>query len=85
MILLLFFYTAITCFPVTAQTNGAVEYNTLPNSGGRFVFQTVATFSCLPGFGLVGPSSSSCEDDVDSLPGVFSPAPPTCEREFSLC
>ncbi len=44
---------------VMAPTNGMVSYSS-PVEGGSYVFGTVATFSCSPGFGLSTLETRTC-------------------------
>ena len=73
---------AISCAPLTDLTNGMpITYDTTVNSSGNYPFGTVATFSCVSGFGLSGSgaASSVCGGDGSSSVGVFDPISPTCE------
>ena len=72
----------ITCAPLTEITDGMpISYDESADGSGNYPFGTVATFSCMAGFGLVGASSSTCGGDDSSPTGMFAPAPPACERE----
>ncbi len=49
---------------------------------GSLSYGAVATFSCAPGYELIGESSSVCgEGDGTSAAGAFDRPPPTCQRE----
>ncbi len=64
---------------VMAPTNGMVSYSS-PVENGSYVYGTVATFSCSPGFSLDGPSTTStrtCETEQ----GLFSGTTPSCIGE----
>ena len=64
--------------------SGAVLYSDT-DSDGNIPFSEVTTFSCMDGYGLVGARTSTCDEDGGTPPsGVFSPIPPTCEREYLL-
>ena len=68
--------------PSQTQTNGLVIYDTLADSDGNYIFETVATFSCTEGFGLEGSATSTCiEEEITSF-GIFSSAAPTCDCEL---
>ncbi|XP_064386052.1 sushi, von Willebrand factor type A, EGF and pentraxin domain-containing protein 1-like [Halichondria panicea] len=58
---------------VMAPINGMVSYSS-PVENGSYVFGTVATFSCSPGFGLDGTSTRTCETEQ----GTFSGTTPSC-------
>ena len=59
-----------------APINGMVSYSS-PVEKGSYVFGTVATFSCSPGFGLDGTSTRTC----DTEQGTFSGTTPSCIGE----
>ena len=59
-----------------APINGMVSYSS-PVENGSYVFGTVATFSCSPGFGLDGTSTRTCETEQ----GTFSGTTPSCIGE----
>ncbi len=59
------------CPAVAAPLNGSVEYSA-PQSA-EYPFSTIATFGCEEGYGLVGPRTSTCQDD-----GYFEQSP-ICE------
>ncbi len=56
-------------------TNGMVSYSS-PVEGGSYIYKTVATFSCLSGFGLDGTSTRTCGEQ-----GKFSGTTPSCIGE----
>ncbi len=62
-----------------APTNGMVSYSS-PVESGSYVFGTVATFSCSPGFSLDGTSTRTC----DTEQGTFSGTTPSCIGERIL-
>ncbi len=76
----MFYVTAntIRCLSdsVMAPTNGMISYSS-PVEGGSYVYGTVATFSCSPGFGLNGTSTRTCETEK----GTFSGTTPYCIGE----
>ena len=84
--ILLFYETAntIRCPSnlVMDPTNGTVSYSS-PVEGGSYVYGTVATFSCSPGFSLDGASTRTCETEQRT----FSGTTPSCigERIPSYC
>ena len=65
-----------------APTNGMVSYSS-PEEDGSYVFGTVATFSCSPGFGLSTLETRTCTRTNDV--GTFSGSSPTCDGEYSHC
>ena len=74
-------FTLVACAHIRLD-NGEVNYD-----GSRVPFaftdkysvDTVATFSCNPGYSLSGSSSSICQDS-----GTWDPQPPTCDNENIL-
>ncbi len=63
-----------------APTNGMVSYSS-PVEGGGYVFGTVATFSCSPGFGLSTLETRTCTGTNDAEMGTFNGLNPTCDGE----
>ena len=77
----------IRCPPddsLMAPTNGMVSYSS-PEEGGSYVFGTVATFSCSPGFGLSTlETTRTCTGINDAEIGTFSGSSPTCDGEIVI-
>ena len=48
---------------------------------GNFDFGTEASFSCSPGFSLIGNVIRLCVGDGSSSVGMFEGDSPTCKRE----
>ncbi len=69
---------------VMAPTNGMVSYSS-PVENGSYIFGTVATFSCSPGFGLsiLEPRTCTGENDGAKM-GTFSGSDPTCDGEYPI-
>ena len=65
---------AVDCGTLADPTNGLVD-----TSEGTTLNKT-ATYSCAPGYALVGDSTQFCDDD-----GVWSGSPPTCEGLCYVC
>ena len=63
-----------------APTNGMISYSS-PVEGGSYVFGTVATFSCSPGFGLSTIETRTCTETNDAEIGTFNGLSPTCDGE----
>ena len=61
--------TPVDCGTLTHPANGHVSH-----TGGTTLGQT-ATYSCNPGYNLVGDSSRKCQ-----ATGVWSGSAPTCQR-----
>ena len=61
---------SILCPRLDDPLNGMVMWNSLTSEG-------VATYTCDPGFRLVGDPTHICGSD-----GTWSGVPPVCEREF---
>ncbi len=75
--------TAVDCGPITI-TNGAVD----TSSGTTFMM--TATYTCNPGYNIVGSESRTCGASGTSgatglADGVWSPTAPTCESMLSQC
>ena len=70
---------AITCPALTAPPNGNTPSCTDSNN-----YDSVCTFTCLSGFGIVGSATLTCEGDGSSATGVYDETPPTCEGSFIL-
>ena len=60
----------VDCGSLGNPLNGQVDMS----SGNTFM--SIATYTCNAGYDLIGPKSRTCGSD-----GVWSPAPPTCERK----
>ncbi len=65
-----------------APTNGMVSYSS-PVEGGGYVFGTVATFSCSPGFGLSTLVTRTCTGTNGAEMGTFNGLSPTCDGEYN--
>ncbi len=65
-----------------APTNGMVSYSS-PVEVGSYVFGTMATFSCSPGFGLSTLDTRTCTGTNDADIGTFNGLSPTCDGEYS--
>ena len=66
----IYYCVAIMCPPLPEIDNGMVEVSSLFPGG-------VATYTCDPGFILVGDSTRICRDT-----GTWSGEEPTCERKL---
>ncbi len=64
-----------TCPDLTVPANGMISYN-MGAASPRPV-DTMATYTCNPGFTLNGGSTRTCGSD-----GVWSGFAPTCQREL---
>ncbi len=67
---------------VMAPTNGIVSFSSLVE-GGSYVYGTVATFSCSPGFGLSTLVTRTCTGTNDAEMGAFNGLSPTCDGEYN--
>ena len=75
--ILLYCYTAIEC-PSITLTNGMVAY--AADNSPPFSLGTVATYTCSPGFALVGDMTRTCmDDDQADIVGVWSGVASSCE------
>ncbi len=66
--------TAVDCEALDNPANGTVD-----TSSGT-TFMNTATYTCNPGYTLVGASSRTCTADGD-----WTTAAPTCLRELFIC
>ncbi len=66
-----------------APTNGMVSYSS-PVEHGSYIFGTVATFSCSPGFGLSTPETRTCTGANDADMGTFNGSDPTCIGKYPI-
>ena len=70
----------ITCSDLPALTNGDIDYAGAGSSDSRPV-DTVATYTCNPGYTLNGYTTRTCGSD-----GVWSGDTPMCQRKWNeLC
>ncbi len=86
IIYLLVTFSAIRCDPLmTAPDNGRVIYsNQIQN--GKFIFGTVATYTCSPSYGLSSTMSQTCiTDNGGGTIGIFNGSEPTCDGELIDC
>ncbi len=69
---------------MTEPDNGIVTYsNQLDNE--MYIFGTVATYTCSPGYGLSSTQSRTCITvNGRGTTGRFSGNEPTCDRELML-
>ncbi len=70
---------------MTAPDNGNVIYlNQLDDD--KYIFGTVATYTCSPGYSLSSTQSRTCiTDNGGGTIGRFSGNEPTCDRELIYC
>ena len=74
-----YLYSAILCPNLTAPLNGSVNI-----SAQNFTIGVTASYSCDPGYSLVGNGTIMCEqDDQADTVGVWSDDPPTCDSELT--
>ena len=76
--------TEIRCSELPDPANGTISYDTSPDSDGLFLFGTVATVSCLPGFLQSGDPTRTCVGDGSTTAGEFDGDPTTCVGESQL-
>ena len=69
-------FTVITCDSLSPPSNGQVTYST-----DSFSYGTVAMYSCIVGFGLMGDMTRTCGGDGSSPSGEWSGTSPSCDRE----
>ena len=63
------------------MNGNATIYDMSLNDMGYYPYGTVATFSCMIGFGLVGTVNRTCGGDGSNTTGIFDGSEPTCERK----
>ena len=51
--------------------------------GSPFPIGTVATYTCDPGFELIGEVTRTCEDGGAGVGGVFGGSAPFCQGEYA--
>ena len=69
-------HAVILCPELTAPDNGTVVYNTISQLLG---VGTTATYSCDPGYILVGETTRTCQDANTGEIGVWNSTAPICE------
>ena len=73
---------AIQCSPLSAPTNGGVEYSAAGSP--NFNFGTVGTYTCNVGFGIDGPRSRTCQGDGTTVTGFWSGSMASCDGKNML-
>ena len=69
------------CPALTPPTNGVIVYAS--DTSADFDFETTATFSCNPGFGMVGGDEvRTCGGNGSSATGVWTGNQTVCECTF---
>ena len=70
---------AIQCPSLGNIDNGMISYSSNERNG-MYIYRTVATYSCFPGYGLNGTQSRVCIGDGNSeTVGRFNGSEPSCE------
>ena len=70
-------HTVILCSVLTAPDNGTIEFSTTAQLLG---VGTTATYSCDPGYVLVGETTRTCEDTNGVTTGAWSGDDPICKN-----
>ena len=70
----------IMCVDIADPENGQIVFS--PDTLAPFNYGTVATFSCVTGFGLDGESTRRCDGNESSVNGIWSGSNPVCNREL---
>ena len=68
------------CPGLSAIPDGSISYD--PDGTAPFSFNTVATYSCDPGFILQGSPTRTCTGDGTSVNGMFDGTAPSCARKL---
>ena len=65
--------------------NGQIRYSS-PSVNGTYEVGTQASFSCDPGFALIGKNESVCDasDEMDTM-GNWTSSAPSCLRMPAVC
>ncbi len=63
------------CLDLPVPTNGVITYS--PDTTSPYDYRTVATYSCLDGYGLAG------GDKTRECLGMWTGIAPTCERKYT--
>ena len=74
--------TAIVCTSLITPANGLVSYD--PDTSPPYDYQTVATYSCNPGYGLFGGDRTRQCLNSSSGEGEWKGMVPICEGELLL-
>ncbi len=76
---------ALSCEGLSPPTNGGVNVQAGPNSL-TYGLGSVATYSCDPGYALVGQRTRTCQDNNGGTVtmGTWSGAPPLCQGTLYL-
>ena len=69
-------HTVILCSVLTAPDNGMIEFSTTSQQLG---VGTTATYSCDPGYVLVGETTRTCEGTNSGTTGAWSGDDPICK------
>ncbi len=69
--LTLIFFTAVNCGALTDPMNGAVD------TPSGTTFMNTATYTCDPGYTVMGTTSRICQDNA-----MWSSSAPTCESKL---
>ena len=72
-------HTVILCSVLTAPDNGTIEFSLTSQLLG---VDTTATYSCDPGYVLVGETTRTCEDTNSGTTGAWSGDDPICKNLF---
>ena len=74
---------ALICEELSPPDNGEISVAPGPNSLSRGL-GSVATYSCDPGYGLVGQTTRTCEDTNGGtvITGIWSGTPPYCQSKI---
>ena len=65
----------ILCLELRAPANGTIIMST---SSQLYGVGTIATYSCDPGYDLVGETTRTCEDSSEDTVGAWSGSTPLC-------
>ncbi|XP_064384999.1 E-selectin-like [Halichondria panicea] len=72
---------AIMCPALSDPINGEIDYDggDTSTNNNQIPFGTMATYTCVIGFALIGNDIRTCTGDGSSTTGAFSGIDPTCE------
>ena len=71
------------CPALSDPINGEIDYDggDTSTNNNQIPFGTMATYTCVIGFALIGNDIRTCTGDGSRTTGAFSGIDPTCERK----
>ena len=72
-------YSHESCSAALCPDPVDIDYGMVTSTGNSL--GDSATYTCDPGFELIGGATTTCTQDINSA--VFQPPPPFCRREYT--